>query len=306
MIYIITDIIIGKYNNIETVARINYVSLDELNEMILDSDLMNKFLTDNEYLEVIKIYHELLKKHEKNSNRIIVKSREEEKLEIATTLIYDILNSYYNVDNICTKENIKYETFREIVYDKDYIDLNFGEGTYDVVQKKLQENTNYCIHKPQKSIVVKSPEYLSIIAPGIEIIDEYEKKRLDIILMYIASYGDIEKIMEKFEIENELAVVSYLVDSRTKDLLNEKTYLELSPSIEAERILYSMDENVKISDRRKLKDMVIVSLKNNNEDIELTSRDLNLPLGVIRRILINGNIKNIDKCLGKRKTNENE
>ena len=56
--------------------------------------------------------------------------------------------------------------------------------------------------------------------------------------MYIESKGNVERIMEKFEIESVLPVISILINPRTKELLNEEIYSKLLPSLNAEIVLY--------------------------------------------------------------------
>ena len=307
IIYILTDIIVSKYKNLITVAKKNYISIDTLNELILDKNLMNNILTNSEYLVFLDVYNELIKKYENSLNKIIIKTTEEEKYDITFIIINDILHNYYNVNDICEKENIKYETFKKILDDKIFIDSNFGEGMHDKIHIKLAENIKYCKNKPQKSLCIKSEKYLSIVAPGIKIINEYEQKRLEYVSMYIESDGNIDYIMKKYAIENELPVISILISSDTKKLLNINTYEKLFPSFSAERILYNMDETVSLSDKKKLIDTVVLSLKDNDFNINLVSKELNLFTNLLKRVLSIGSIsifyptdiKNIEKVLKK-------
>ena len=76
------------------------------------------------------------------------------------------------------------------------------------------------------------------------------------------------------------------MNSRTKELLNDETYNSLLPALNAERIIYSMDENVSVNDKKKLIDSVILSLRLNDYNVELTSKELGLPLYLLKRILV--------------------
>ena len=159
---------------------------------------------------------------------------------------------------------------------------------YEKVQNKLAENIEYCRCKPQKATYIKSKKYIEIVAPTVDIINEYDKKRLETVCMYIESKGNVERIMEKFEIESVLPVISILINPRTKELLNEEIYSKLLPSLNAEIVLYNMDANVSVNDKKKLIDSVILSLRLNDFNIELTSKELNLPIYLLKRILTDG------------------
>lgn len=312
IIYVLTDIVVSKYKNLKHIAKINYLTVPSLNELVLDRKAICRYLTDSEYLEFIDVYRELLKKHKDVSDNLCIKTIEEEKYDLTKNILDDVFNNYFNVTDICLKERIRSKKFSEITTDKHYIDLNFGNGTYEKFRKKLEENIVYCNRKPQKAIVIKSEKYLNIVNPNIVIVDEYDKKRLEAVRMYIDTNGNIEKIMEYFETDSKLPIITLLINSRTKELLNNETYYSLLPALNAERIIYSMDENVSVNDKKKLIDSVILSLRLNDYNVNLTSKELGLPLYLLKRILTDrmipifygADVDSIQKCLTKKNENE--
>ena len=224
--------------------------------------------------------------------KISVRRRELQKIEekrkkeieyeqIMTNIIYYMLNSLYNYEEIGQRVFVRKDQVCSMLSNKEYIKGKYGENMLKRIDESL-EKRKVCrgTHRDNDLIIVKDPKYRSLIYPNIITVSSYQ-------------YSLIEKVALFFEYNGNSCMMAmnsnYCLNSISnslnnpclKDILLECVYKKLQTLLEIDSIL---TQN-RIKECKKLIEKVISITYYVAGDTEKLEENVGYPIEVIKRIL---------------------
>lgn len=211
------------------------------------------------------------------------KLQEQEYEQLTTNVLFLMINSLYNTNEICEKLHIHYNKFMSIINNEEYIEKNFGIQMLDKLRQSRELRDNLVSdHNISSSTneIVKTPECRQIIKPNIIKVGKYEHQLIKKAALFLEYNGDSKEaaINSSYSL-NE--IITSIKDIRLKDLLLENVYEHTQKLLEIDSIL---TQN-RISECKKLVKSVIVATHEAKGNLYTIIKKTGYSEEIIRRVL---------------------
>lgn len=248
--------------------------------------IINHF--SEECWEKISIRKCELKKIEKE------KRKEIENEQIVSNVIYYMLNSLYNYEEIAQRIFVRKDQITSALANKEYIKEKYGENILKRIEQSI-ELRKICQgpHLSDDLIIVKDPKHRSLIYSDIVTVTSYQYSLIEVAASFFEYNGNSEELVMNSEYHIN-SIYSYLNTPYLKDLLLECVYEKLQMLLEIDSIL---TQN-RIKECKELIKKVVSITYYVAGDTEKLEESIGYPIEVIKRILNHPLVPIICKELG--------
>ena len=274
LLSILMFVAVYEETNIETISGYIDLTPELIKKYLSDKDLIMTILDEEEYKELIKII--------KNMDLVSEKEKYIEKIKITSKLINDIMSTRYRVDEIARRNFLSSSTFRKIIEDKEFLAKNFGENTYELLIKRIDETSR--LRDSQKhsanKILIQDKKNLAILRDDVHYLNEYEYRVIDLISTYLFSDCNVDEIVKTRGISYQ-NILNALNDNRLKQLLKDEYYKEIVHLRELEKNF----NQTGIQNKRELLVSCVEALVSNNYNARHTANQIKIPYYLLKRII---------------------
>lgn len=274
LLNILMFVAVYEETNIETISGYLNLSPALIKKYLSDKDLIMTILDEEEYKELIKII--------KNIDLVSEKEKYIEKVKITSKIIDDILTTRYRIDEIARKNFLSPYTLRKYLDDKEFLSKNFGENTYELIEKRIEETSKLrdSVKGSADKILVQDKNNLAILKDDIHYLTEYEYRTVDIVSTYLFSECNVDEMAKNGGISYQNVLIA-LNDENLKRLLKEDYY---------KRVVYlrELEKNfnqIGIQNKRDLLVSCVEALINNNYNTRHTANQTKIPYYLLKRII---------------------
>ena len=282
------------------------IDIKNKNDKLLVEQIIDLFLNDSSYEEIeqktnqnidfikwILKYKKMIitnfgediwKSIQIKIKEISVREKEAEKMaqyeHTMDNVIYYMLNSLYNYDEMVEKVFVNKKNFQDMVSNFDYIESRYGSN----ILKRLKEaiEIRKVIPRSHKDdvILVKDPKYRRIVFPNVITVSSYQYSLIEKVYLFFEYHGNTQKMAMNSEYCLNTIVAS-LNDICLKDILLEPVYKKLQTLLEIDSIL---TQN-RLTERNVLVKNVVSIVYSVNGDAESIIEILGYPIEIVKRIL---------------------
>lgn len=272
LITMLKVIVLDKEYDIQNIAKKSNLSVETVKKYLDSKELILEFLNEIEYIEFLR-YINLVK----NNTKV---QRENEKYELCSNLIKDILETRLKIEQICINNNITKNNFDKLMSEEDYLKENFGEDIIPKIKFRIEETSIIRRSVPRDKKIIEEAWDIKVAKEKIHCLDSYKFKVLKVVSKYFENDTNIELVAQQLQMPVEM-VYNYLSDIKTKDIIKENYYNDLQRYLELENILMENDLNAK----RDLIIQVVNVLKQVEFEASEAALQLNYPISLINKII---------------------
>jgi len=273
--------LVDEETDVDKILNFVPIGLETVEKYIKEYELFSSILTREEFLVFKQRIQGLMNRDIKKETEIKEnESNEKEDIKFLRYLIDDILNTRHSLDYLVAKNYIQNNRFSAILRDDNYLDDNFGVGTKEKIQKKLQENKLIRIRCPRNEYVIEDRYQIKIAKDEIIHLDSINFKKLELATSYIFSNADIEFVSKKHAV-SPISLVTWLSSPGLDEIIKPEYYLKIKKNIYVEKLLYEQN----IIAKKVFLVEVIEFLENNNFDKEIAMHYFDIPENLFDRVL---------------------
>ena len=206
--------------------------------------------------------------------------KEMEYEQTMSKILYYMLNSLYNTDEIAQMVFISNPTLIKMLADIDYIEEKFGKQMVENLKKWTDIRKKYTKRIKNGFSLVKDPKYRNLIYSDIITVTDYEYSLIEKVSLFFEYKGDAQAMAVNTQFSLNTIITS-LNDICLKDILLESVYKKLRTLLEVDSIL---TQN-RLVERKQLIKNVISIMYTLRGDIESVTEILGYPSGVVERII---------------------
>lgn len=259
-----------SYDEIAAITNQNV----EFVKLLLDYKKMIVSNFDDHIWDLITTRKREIKKMEKEE------AKEVEYEQTMSNILYYMLNSLYNTDEIAEMVFTTNTKVIKMLGDTDYIEQKYGKQMIESLKKSIDIRKKHIKNVKKNFVIVKAPEYRSIIDPDIIKVTRYQHSLIEKVVLFFEYNGDTQAMaMNSKYLAHE--IISSLHDSCLKDILLESVYEQLQVLLEVDSVL---TQNRLVERKSLIKD-VILAIYAVGGDVDILTQMLGYPIGVIERIL---------------------
>lgn len=274
LLRVLMFVAVYEETNIEVISKYINMSPDLIKKYLSDKDLIMSILDEKEYNELIRIL--------KNIELVSDQEKYKEKVKITSKIIDDIMNTRYRITEIARRNFLSYTSLKKIIEDKEFLEKNFGENTYEILLKridetsKLRDSQNHSANK----ILIQDKKNLAILRDDVHYLNEYEYRTVDIISTYLFSDCNVDEMAKSSGISYQ-NVISALNNLSLEYILKEDCYKEVV-------YLRNIENNfnqIGIQNKKELLINCVEALINNNYNARHTANQTKIPYYLLKRII---------------------
>ena len=274
LLRVLMFVAVYEETNIEVISKYINMSPDLIKKYLSDKDLIMSILDEKEYNELIRIL--------KNIELVSDQEKYKEKVKITSKIIDDIMNTRYRITEIARRNFLSYTSLKKIIEDKEFLEKNFGENTYEILMKridetsKLRDSQNHSANK----ILIQDKKNLAILRDDVHYLNEYEYRTVDIISTYLFSDCNVDEMAKSSGISYQ-NVISALNDLSLEHILKEDCYKKVV-------YLRNIENNfnqIGIQNKKELLINCVNTLINNNYNVRQTANQIRIPYYLLKRIV---------------------
>lgn len=210
-----------------------------------------------------------------------LKDREYE--ELMSNILFYMINSLYNYNEICEKNYITDNIFKSMIDNEKYIEEHFGIQ----MLQKLRESREIrkCLPIDKRDIkssrqIVKDPNHRKLIKSNIIVVSNYEFELIKKVSIFFDNGGNTEKASNNSEYSIKDLYTS-LCDDKLKNILKESVYEQLEVLREVDSIL---TQN-RMTERKELIRTIILAIHSTNGDLTAIERKTGYSKMIIERVI---------------------
>lgn len=211
------------------------------------------------------------------------KLREQEYEQLMSNILFLMIHSLYNYNEICEQLHIYNDKFKSMIDNAAYIKEHFGIQMLEKLENSREIRRNLVSDRssgPSTNEIVKDPKYRQLIKPNVIKVSKYEHELIKRVSVFLENDGNSTKAAINSEYKlNEL--LTSLNDEKLKNLLLENVYNKLHEFLEIDSIL---TQN-RISECKNLIKTVILATYEEKGNLKRIEEKTGYSEIVIRRIL---------------------
>lgn len=278
-------IVLDGLTDLNKITSKTFVDQKQVEKYLKNKEIMKEFLTEDEYNEFLEYYNKLtnfleLKANlDKNKLSINNKSLTKNTLLISN-IVSDIMNTRLSLTQIYINNFISNTTFRKILSNKQLLDSMYGEGFTEILKAKIIQNGNERKTKPRNLYLVEEKNDVLIIKDEAKYLDSVNYRRMKTISCYLSNECDLEFVEQTMNLSKP-AILNVLLNKNNQEIMRPEAYEVLCRFAQLERIWLEGTHEERIN----IVQNIILTLENNNYDIDLVSTELVLPINILKRYL---------------------
>lgn len=281
-------IVIDGETDIKKIRSKMVINQKQIEKHLNNKEFLLNYLDEQEYNEYLEYYNKLTnfsyEKKMKIKQKINIeenrKQKQIEKENLIKNLISDIINTRLSKETVLIRNCISDTTYDKIISNDELLDSMFGQGFSQILRNRIKQNSIVRLSVPRNMYLIEEREELNITRDDVTYLDEYNNKRLKIICSYFKNNCDIDLVA----IEKNLfpvSIVNSILDKKNKGYLKPEFYALIQKLGTLEKINVTGE----LPERKKIVNTIVTSLENNNYDIDTVSKELEIPIPILKKFL---------------------
>lgn len=270
---LIKCVLVDGETDLDVIEKKAYIKINTIKKHLENPKELERYLTEEELELFVNKVNQMFEKRE---SKIA-----EEELQTVKKIVDEIFNTRYRYIDICSRNFTSMERFETYLNNKEYMNRNFPDGTVERVKSRIEETGLIREKKPRDHFIIEDRVNIYYAKEGIFFLTQFDNKRLNFASYYLASGGNLELVMKKFE-SSMPVTLGVLSDPKIEQILKPEYYAILEKYIKIEKILV---ENNLLA-KKELVIQITKFLEENNFDNELAMAYFKMPECLFNKLLV--------------------